>query len=125
MQPPPSEARSSVSLSSFTIADGGGAARVTSNTTSAVGTEITANAAVAVTVAATTPRREGLAATTLFPPPLAATRYRVGLHASCMGVGAMLNPIITRPLTESVGKSHSKRLNGERLKRNKEKHTGR
>ena len=71
---------------------------------------MTTNAdAVAVTVVATTPRREGLAAATLFPPLLAVTRCRVGLHASCMGVGAMLNPVITRPLIEGAGKSHSKK----------------
>ena len=108
--PPPDEAGSLVSLSSSAIADGGGAARVTSDVTSTVGTRITANADIAtVTAAATAPIREGFAATTLFPPSLIATRCRVGLHASYMGVGAMLDPIIARPLTKGIGKSHHKK----------------
>ena len=85
--------------------------RVTSDAPSAVTTGITANAAAAATtvlatdLGGTTPRREGFAATTLFSPPLAVTRYGVGLQTSRMGVGAMLNPIIPRPLIEGVGKS--------------------
>ena len=81
--------------------------RVTSDATT---TRIATNANTAtVTVAATALEREELTAATLFPSLLAVTRRRVGLHASCMGVGVMLNPVIARPLTEGVGKSHSKK----------------
>ena len=78
--PPPSEAGSSVSLSSSTATGGGGAARVTSDTAPTVGTGIVAKVdAATVAMAATTPKREGCATTTLFPPSLAAARCRVGL----------------------------------------------
>ena len=102
------------------------AARVTSDAAPAVGTEITANiATAAVIVAATTPEREGLAAAILLPPPLIVARCRVGLHASRMGVGAMLKPVIPRPPTKGAGKTHSReKLNGKRLERNKREHTG-
>ena len=97
--------------------------RVTSDAAPTVGTGIAANAdAAAVTVAATAPEREGLTAAILLPPPLVATRCRVGLHASRTEVGAMLNPVIPRPLTEGAGESHSKeKLNSKRLERNKVK----
>ena len=67
--PLPGEAGSSVSLSSSAATDGGGAARVTSDVAPAVGTGVAANADVAtITVAATAPKREGLAAAILLPP---------------------------------------------------------
>jgi len=120
--PLPGEAGSLVSLSSSTVAGGGRAVRVTSDATSAVGIGIAANADdAAITIAATTPGREGLAAATLFPSLLAATCYRVGLHASCTGVGAMLNPIIARPLTEGVGKSHSKKIQQHKIEKKQRK----
>ena len=75
---------------------------------------------LAIDPGSTTPRREGLAATTLFPPSLAVARCRVGLQTSCMGVGAMLNPVTVRPLTKSTGQSYSKKDSIARLKRNKE-----
>ena len=83
--------------------------RDTTAEASAVTTGIAAStvAAVATVLAtdpgSTTPRREGLAATTLFPLPLAMAHYRVGLQTSCMGVGAMLNPVTVRPLIKSAG----------------------
>ena len=105
--------------------------RVTSDVTSTVSTKIVTNAnATAATIPATdpggtTPGREGFATATLFPPPLTATRCRVGLQVSYTGVGAMLNPVITQPLTESVGKSHSKKTQQQKIKKNKEQRTGR
>ena len=73
----------------------------------------------------TTPRREGFTAATLLPPLLAATRCRVGLQTSRMGVGAMLNPGIPRPLTKIAGKPHSKKDSTSKNRRsNKRKHTG-
>ena len=78
--------------------------RDTSDTASAITTRIVASTIAAATaVQATTPRREGLIATTLLSPPLAAARCKVGLQTSCMGVGAMLNPVTVRPLTKSTG----------------------
>ena len=63
----------------------------------------------AAALGGTTPRRDGFAAATLLPPSLAATCCRVGLQTSCMGVRAMLNPGIPRPLTKIAGKPHSKK----------------
>ena len=106
MQPSTRQDGELAPLVSSTAIGGGGAARVTSDATSAVGIRIAANnvvAAVTLSAAApggTTPRREGFAATTLLPPLLAATRCNVGLQTSCTGVGAMLKPGIpkkTRP----------------------------
>ena len=78
--PPPGEARSLVSLSSSAMTSGGGSTRVTSDVAPTIGTGITAKVdAAAVTMAATAPEREGLAATTLLPPSLAVAHYRVGL----------------------------------------------
>ena len=114
-RPPPSEIGSSASLASSTTTGRGGATRVTSDTTPAIGTGIAANTdtvAAALSAAAprgTSPEREGFAAAALLPPSLAATRCRVGLQVSCTGVGAMLNTGIPRPLTEIIGESHSKK----------------
>ena len=115
MQPSTRRGRELAPLVSSTATGGGGATRVTSDATSAVGTGIAANidAAVAAVSTAdlrgTTPGREGFAATTLFPPPLIAMRCRVSLQTSRMGVGAMLNPVITRSLTKSAGKSYTQK----------------
>ena len=40
-----------------------------------------------------TPKREGRTAASLLSPPLISTYYRLGLHSSHIGGGAMLNPI--------------------------------
>ena len=83
--------------------------RDTTGEASAVTTGIAAStvAAAAIVLAtdlgSTTPGREGFTATTLFPPPLTAACCRVGLQTSCMGVGAMLNPISVQPLSKSIG----------------------
>ena len=69
----------------------------------------------------TTLGRKGFTVATLFPSPLAATRYRVGLQVSYIGVGAMLNPIIARPLTESAGKSHSKKTQRRKIEKKQRK----
>ena len=101
--------------------------RVTSDVTSTVSTKIVTNAnATAATIPATdpggtTPEREGLVTTARFPPPLTTTRCRVGLQASCTRVGAMLNPVIARPLTKGVGKSKSKKTQQQKIKKKQRK----
>ena len=77
----------------------GGITRVTSDPTSTIATGIAAiTIAAAATVITTgqedaTPKREGRTTTSLLSLPLVMTRYRMGLHSSLMGGGAMPRPI--------------------------------
>ena len=101
------------------MTDGGGAARVTSDPTFAVGagiTTITSTTAAAILVTdreGTNPRGEGRTTTTLLSSSLIATCCKVGLHSSRTGGGAMLNPDSIWPLSKNIGHSHSKKLNSE------------
>lgn len=80
--------------------------RVTSDSASAIATEIAANTIVAtIAVLVTNPRgaslgREGCTATTLLSPSLIATCYKVGLHSSHTGGGVMLNLDSIWPLSK-------------------------
>ena len=67
------------------------------------------------------PEGKGSPPPTYSPPPLAATCCRVGLHASCTGVGVMLNLVITRPLTEGAGKSHSQKTQQQKMEKKRRK----
>jgi len=84
-------------------------ARDTFGEASAVSTGIAASTITVVAIVlatdpgSTAPRREGLAATALFPPSFITARYKVGLQTSCTGVGAMLNPVSVRLLPKSIG----------------------
>ena len=93
--------------------------RVTYNPASTIGAGIAAitSAASAAILATsregTTPRGEGRTAATLLSPPLVVTCYKVGLHSSCMGGGAMLNPVSIWPLSKKYRSVTPQRLNFE------------
>ena len=74
--------------------------RVTSDPASIVGAGITAITSAAATAILATGREATTA--TLLSPTLVAMGYKVGLHSSRMGGGAMLNRISIWPLSKKV-----------------------
>jgi len=90
--------------------------RVTSDLATAGATGI---AAITSTTAAarpttgwegTAPRGEGRTTSSLLSPPLVVTCCRLGLHSSCMGGRAMLNPISIWPLSNKYRSVTLKKL---------------
>jgi hypothetical protein len=101
---------------SSTTTDAGGIARVTSDPASIV-TIVIAAIIVIVTVAVpttnlggTTPEREGRTTASLLSPLLVTIHYKLGLHSSRTGGGAMLNPVSIWSLSEKYRSVALKKL---------------